>query len=393
LNERKHHEAANLFPLLEGDEFDALKADIAANGLHEAIWLHPDGSILDGRNRHRACIETETPPKFRTWDGQGSPVSFVVSMNLHRRHLNETQRGVVGSRIANMRQGERTDVKPFVNLQKVSQAEAAGMTNVSPSMVASVVKIERDAPDLIPEMERGNLTAHKAGKIVKERQRDEEWDRIQSAAQPNKWPTNIELMAGDFAQVGPQLDAESFDLIITDPPYGADNVYLYEMLARQAARLLKPGGSLLAMTGQLCLPQTLNVMTQHLAYHWTISYDTPGGQSPQIWTRKVNTFWKPILWLVKGEHTGNWHGDKIKSNVNDNDKRFHGWGQSESGIGKLVSEFVTGEQRVLDPFLGGGTTAVVCWRLRLPFVGIDIEAGAIATTRQRITVEVANARG
>ena len=267
------------------------------------------------------------------------------------------------------------------------------MTNVSPSMVASVVKIERDAPDLIPEMERGNLTAHKAGKIVKERQRDEEWDRIQSAAQPNKWPTNIELMAGDFAQVGPQLDAESFDLIITDPPYGADNVYLYEMLARQAARLLKPGGSLLAMTGQLCLPQTLNVMTQHLAYHWTISYDTPGGQSPQIWTRKVNTFWKPILWLVKGEHTGNWHGDKIKSNVNDNDKRFHGWGQSESGIGKLVSEFVTGEQRVLDPFLGGGTTAVVCWRLRLPFVGIDIEAGAIATTRQRITVEVANARG
>lgn len=92
---REYHEVANIFPLLQGEEFEELKADIAANGLREPIWLHSDGRIIDGRNRHRACIETGTPPKFRTWDGSGSLVAFVVSMNLKRRHLTSSQRAMV----------------------------------------------------------------------------------------------------------------------------------------------------------------------------------------------------------------------------------------------------------------------------------------------------------
>ena len=92
---RPYHEVSSLFPLMEGDEYEQLKADIAQNGLLEAIWLHPDGSIIDGRNRHRACIETETEPRFRTWDGKGSLVGFVVSMNLHRRHLTSSQRAAI----------------------------------------------------------------------------------------------------------------------------------------------------------------------------------------------------------------------------------------------------------------------------------------------------------
>ena len=96
---RQYHPVSNLFPLMQGADFEALKQDISEHGQLEPIWLHPDGSIIDGRNRHRACIELGITPHFRTWDGAGSLVSFVVSLNLHRRHLDAGQRGMIGLKV------------------------------------------------------------------------------------------------------------------------------------------------------------------------------------------------------------------------------------------------------------------------------------------------------
>ena len=58
------------------------------------LRLHPDGSIIDGRNRYNACIELGIEPEYRTYEGKGSMTSFTVSMNLMRRHLNSGQRGI-----------------------------------------------------------------------------------------------------------------------------------------------------------------------------------------------------------------------------------------------------------------------------------------------------------
>jgi DNA modification methylase len=181
-----------------------------------------------------------------------------------------------------------------------------------------------------------------------------------------------------------QIENDSIDVIITDPPYPKEYLPLYEILAKEASRVLKPGGSLIVMTGQSYLPEILSLMTPHIRYHWTVSYLTPGGQSAQIWHRKVNTFWKPLLWFVKGEYSGGWIGDVTKSAVNDNDKRFHNWGQSESGMVDIVERFSMPGQTILDPFLGGGTTAVVAVKLGRYFIGIDQDPAAIQTTALRL---------
>jgi hypothetical protein len=71
------HPLADLFPLMEGREFDELAADIKVNGLHECIVLLDD-QILDGRNRYRACIAAGVEPLFVPYRGD-DPVGYVVS--------------------------------------------------------------------------------------------------------------------------------------------------------------------------------------------------------------------------------------------------------------------------------------------------------------------------
>ena len=189
------------------------------------------------------------------------------------------------------------------------------------------------------------------------------------------------LITGDFMDEMEQLDSESIAAIITDPPYEEKYIPLYEDLAKRAARVLRPGGSLVVMSGQYYLPQVLERMVLYMDYQWTLAYLTPGG-TPTIWQRKVNTFWKPVLWFVKGRYDGNWIGDVCTSPVSD--KRFHEWGQSEEGMAELVERFTLPGDLILDPFCGGGTTGVVALQLGRRFIGIDEKETAIEMTAARL---------
>lgn len=87
------HPLCTLFPRVVGAEFDALREDIKTNGLRQAIVLH-DGMILDGGNRYRACVEAGVEPTYVNFDG-GNLVAFVLSANLHRRHMSSSQQAAI----------------------------------------------------------------------------------------------------------------------------------------------------------------------------------------------------------------------------------------------------------------------------------------------------------
>ncbi len=192
----------------------------------------------------------------------------------------------------------------------------------------------------------------------------------------------IMLYCSDFREV--HIEDNSIDWIITDPPYPHKYLGLYRDLALFAQRVLRPGGGLLAMVGQSYLPEIFQLMSvEGLKYNWTLCYLTPGGQSPQLWQRKVNTFWKPVLWFSKGDNQ-RWIGDVVKSNVNDNDKAFHFWGQSVSGMADLLQKVSFMGETVLDPFMGGGTTGAVCLLHRRHFIGIELEHAVFDTAQGRL---------
>src|SRR6185437_15168117 len=97
------HPCAELFPLVEGEEFAALIADIATNGLQTPIVVLGN-VILDGRSRYRACNEAGIPIRTKTFVGK-DPLAFVLSANLHRRHLNASQRAMIAAKLETMKQG------------------------------------------------------------------------------------------------------------------------------------------------------------------------------------------------------------------------------------------------------------------------------------------------
>ncbi len=199
------------------------------------------------------------------------------------------------------------------------------------------------------------------------------------------------VIHGDAAEVLATLPDESVDVIITDPPYPREYLHLYGLLAEQGARLLKPSGSLLALCGQSYLPEIFPAMTRHLTYNWMLAYMTPG-RSPKQWQRKVYPKWKPVLWFVKGEYTGEWLvGDVINSP--DDGRDLHEWQQSEPGMERLVERFSKPGDLVLDCFCGAGTTGVAALGLGRRFLGVDIDPQAVETSRQRLSLAAQRVSG
>ena len=152
------HPLANIFPLIEGQAYQDLMADILKYGVREPIWLY-EGKILDGRNRYRAA--TAMRVEFETSEYTGdNPVAFVVSLNLHRRHLNESQRGMVAAKLETLKQGRPNKDANLHDLQ-VSRSDAADMPWVTKPLPKSF-QITACWPESICWCNRANDSVNRA---------------------------------------------------------------------------------------------------------------------------------------------------------------------------------------------------------------------------------------
>jgi hypothetical protein len=189
--ELKAHPAADLFPLIQGDEFDALVEDIREHGLLEPIELNAQGLILDGRNRYRACkaagIENPTTVTKFGWPlDQMGEYEYVISKNMHRRHLTRDQRAAViisakpklaeeaearmlagvkkveptrlGSTNPSLDSGEGAKGRDFGKDHERSTAgKLAKMADVSRYTIEQMAKLTKASPDLAVAVAEGKI--------------------------------------------------------------------------------------------------------------------------------------------------------------------------------------------------------------------------------------------
>ena len=178
------HDYANLFPMLDAAGQDALRADIQQHGVHEPVIVF-DGRILDGRNRYMAAHDLGLDFPVADFDGtDAEALAYVLSTNLHRRHLTESQRAAVAAKLANMtkadagRMGAEAQGKATANLPEpshpVSNSQAADMLNVSERSVRTAkTVIEQGAPELVAAVESGAVSVSAAA-AVSELPKDEQ---------------------------------------------------------------------------------------------------------------------------------------------------------------------------------------------------------------------------
>ena len=273
----------------------------------------------------------------------------------------------------------KADVLTELGINKNTASRFEQMAD-HPEIVQQAIAEARENDDIV-----SRAAVLKKIKDAKRTEREQERLERKEYAPINVFPTDkCNLFAADIRSGLPNIPDNSIDAIITDPPYPKEYIDLYGYLGELAKRVLKPGGSLLAMAGQSYLPDVIKLLNESIGYHWCLAYLTPGGQAPHLFTRNVNTFWKPVIWCVKGAYSGDCIGDVLKSDVNDNDKRFHYWGQSVSGISDIVGRFTDPGETILDPFLGGGTTGAVALNMGRCFIGCDIEQSNVETALNRI---------
>jgi ParB-like chromosome segregation protein Spo0J len=166
------HPAATLFPMMDPDSFQRLKADIKENGQEKCITFF-DGQLLDGRNRMKACEELGIEPSIEEiedgGDGKFDPFRWVLSVNLHRRHLTESQRAMVAAKLATLKRGANQHSKEDAQICAPSMEQAADMLSVGKRSVTNAKQVlESGSKEMIEAVEQGNLAVSFAANVVAE---------------------------------------------------------------------------------------------------------------------------------------------------------------------------------------------------------------------------------
>lgn len=190
------------------------------------------------------------------------------------------------------------------------------------------------------------------------------------------------LICGDLAAASREIEPESVDLIFTDPPYDEGAIQSYGDLASLAARILKPGGSLICYAGHYALPDIFPLMTPHLRFWWTLALEHTGNSArlPGKW---VFVGWKPLLWFVKDSRRDNEYiSDLFRSKQPD--KTLHPWQQDVSEALYFIEHLTSNGDLVLDPFCGSGTTLIAGVQIGRRVIGIDRDPAALETSRERL---------
>jgi hypothetical protein len=185
--------------------------------------------------------------------------------------------------------------------------------------------------------------------------------------------TDSTVQFGDCIKLMGQLQPESIDLIVTDPPEQASPLWL-----DVAYRVLK--------TGRACYVLGTESTMQKFKPRKFEFIEMITWKHPETPIYK----WTPIFVLSKGEpEVGLPVFDEWNYRAVPMDKRITPAQKPVELIERMISLSSNPGETVLDPFLGTGTTAVACKRLHRNCIGMEIDSRRVMISRERVAKVIA----
>jgi 16S rRNA G966 N2-methylase RsmD len=384
-------------------DYQALKASIARYGVQQPILVDENGRIIDGRLRKRACDELgiECPSivvgklsyaqkqqlafeldscrkHFKTSDKKRVARVLLRSSPSNSDRMIASATGIdhktVGKLRAELRQrGEIPHHGHVVGTDGKKYKFPTIRAKSKKEVVKAVELLERlglDAPNREIELRQSQrmLRCHAKTKAG------------QSYVAPTVADSDMQIFHQDFRTL--ELADESVDFIFTDPPYPEQFLPLYGDLAAFAARVLKPGGLIIAYAGQHHLYSVMNLLGSHLKYHWQCILRHTNCMARNH-DRRVFSGYRPMLIFSKD-------GGKPLHHIRDvfdgnREKDLHPWQQGVGEAMYYIERMTKAGDLIVDCFGGSFTTAEAVLRIGdRKFVGCDIDPGCVAIGLKRI---------
>lgn len=217
------------------------------------------------------------------------------------------------------------------------------------------------------------------------------------------------VIHGDCLEWLPQIEDESIDLLLTDPPYNVSMKSNFHTMGRKgvdfgewdkgfnqsawldiASKKVKKGGSILIFNDYKNIGEMKNVLEENGFVIKELLIWKKTNPMPRNRDRLYVTSIEVALWAVKGKgwtfnrQRETYENGIFESPIVHHSKRLHPTQKPVSVIEEMIKIHTNENDVVLDCFLGSGTTAIACINTNRNFIGIEMDWDYYEIANERI---------
>lgn len=412
-------EFKKLIPALSAEEFRQLEQNCLTEGIREKIITWND-FIIDGHNRYEIATRwnLDYQTESKRFNNENDVREWMINNQFGRRNLSNYQRSVLALELESVfsaRAKENQAVQFKGNSLKQISAEVkpietrkelAKVANVSHDTIAKVKKIEAVAtPEVKAQLSTGEVSINQVYQEIKKEEKKVNFEQKKAEFyKPIELiNTNQIIIHGDSLQLLPTLEKNSFDLLLSDPPYGMDfksgwnnqekiandkiedTINLFENILRESVPLLKDDAHFYLFGNIDYLPQIKPIIEKYLNIKNILIWDRrvigmgdlkTYGFSYDIVYFGYNKKWKDL--------NGTRERDILQFNRVTPAANIHPTEKPIDLLEYLIKKSTKENDKILEPFAGGGSTLIACQNTNRLATGIEIEEQYFNLIKKRI---------